>query len=242
MRVSVVQFAPELRNKSINVQRMEDFCLEAHLLGVQLIVFPELATTGYAYMSEAVAREDAEVIGEEGDTFSKMFEVARETGLTIVWGMMELDRGSGKLYNSQVLLTPEGRWWSYRKINHFGNDFIWASSGSALPPVVDHLGHKIGLLICRDVRDKSDELETIYSKGDATLVCLSANWGAGAFPANSWMSFVKNNNCWLAVSNRYGKEQNLDFGHGGVGVISPEGKVHCDGLSWDQDCMVVVDV
>lgn len=242
MKVAVTQFAPELRNKSINIQRMEDFCLEAHMLGANLVVFPELATTGYAYLSEKAAREDAEVIGEKGETFSRMLEVARETNMTLVWGMMEVDPKTGELHNSQVLLTPEGRWETARKLNSFGNDFLWATPGTKPPPILTHLGHKIGLLICRDVRDKSDELDSIYSKGDASLVCFSANWGAGAFPANSWMSFVKNNNCWLAVSNRYGKEENLDFGFGGIGIISPEGKVFCDGVRWGQDCMVVADI
>lgn len=242
MKVAVTQFAPELRNKAANIQRMKDFCAEAHLLGANLIVFPELASTGYAYLSEKVARQDAEVIGEKGETFSRMLEVACNTKLTIVWGMMELDEESGKLYNSQVLLTPKGKWWSTRKNNKFGNDFLWSESSTTPPPIVTHLGHKIGLLICRDVRNKSDELDAIYSKGDASLVCFSANWGAGAFPANSWMTFVKENNCWLAVSNRYGKEENLDFGFGGIGLISPEGKVFCDGIKWGQDCMVVGEI
>jgi predicted amidohydrolase len=103
-------------------------------------------------------------------------------------------------------------------------------------------GKRVGLLICRDVRDKSDELETIYSPGEADLVCFSANWGAGAFPANSWMSFAKSNKTWLAVSNRYGRESNLDFGFGGIGIISPEGKVLCEGLEWGKDCLVVADI
>jgi len=242
MRIAVVQFAPKYREKVKNLEALTALCHQASAGGAKIVVLPELCTTGYTYMSAKEALPDAEVLGLESPTLSTMLEIAQATRMVIIWGMIELDEGSGKLYNSQVLMKPNGKFESYKKLNFFGNDYLWGTPGTATPPIVSVGAKKVGLLICRDVRDKSHDLETIYSKGDAQIVCLSANWGAGAFPANSWMDFAKNNDCYLAVSNRYGKEANLDFGHGGVGIISPDGVVQCEGLAWDQDCVVFGDV
>jgi hypothetical protein len=61
-------------------------------------------------------------------------------------------------------------------------------------------------------------------------------------PAVSWMDFVEENKTALAVSNIWGKELNNDFGEGGVCIIEKNGKVHCDGLKWSEDCIVYWDL
>jgi predicted amidohydrolase len=131
---------------------------------------------------------------------------------------------------------------SYAKVNRWANDFLWATPGRASPPITDFIGKKIGLLICRDVRDKSEKIEDFYEKGDADVVLFSTNWGRGGFPATNWMNFAENNKTWLVVANRYGREANNDFGDGGSCVISPEGEVHCEGLVWGKDCIVYAEV
>ena len=54
--------------------------------------------------------------------------------------------------------------------------------------------------------------------------------------------FVKENNTVLAVANRYGEEVPNDFGHGGICIIQKDGTVNCEGLVWDQDCIVLAEV
>jgi predicted amidohydrolase len=136
-------------------------------------------------------------------------------------------------------MSPEGSWVSYRKINLFGNDFLWAHPGRANPPVVSTPYGKVGLLVCRDVRDKSDKLDSFYEPGDAKIVAFSANWGKGGFPAVTWMDFAKDNKTTLVVANRYGLESHNDFGFGGSCIISPEGVVSVRGLQWGADCIVM---
>jgi predicted amidohydrolase len=162
--------------------------------------------------------------------------------MAIAWGFVEKDAGTSKLYNSQALVLPNGRYTTYAKVNRWGQDFIWASKGTASPPVIDYLGKKVGLLICRDVRDKSPALDDFYEPGDANIVAFSTNWGDGGFPSNNWVSFAMNNKVWLIVANRYGREANNDFGEGGPCIISPKGEVHCEGLVWSQPCIVYAEV
>ena len=120
---------------------------------------------------------------------------------------------------------------------------MWASPGTGNPSIATIDGAKVGLLICRDVRDKKDDSwDSFYEPGDADIVCLSANWGDGGFPAVAWMDFVADNATALVVANRYGKEIPNDFGEGGICVIQKDGRVETTGLQWERDCVVVADV
>jgi N-carbamoylputrescine amidase len=254
MRVASVQFAPVFMDKTANLKRMAILLEQAVRNGAHLVVFPELATTGYSLMGEPQAASVAEVIDESGNTFRIMSSLAKLYKVGIAWGMVEKDIGSGELYNSQVLVAHNGQdaipvveWTSYRKVNRWGQDFIWASAGRSNPSILNvgvaRESHKIGLLICRDVRDKKDDKwKSFYEKGDADIVCMSSNWGDGGFPAVSWMDFATENKTTLIVSNRYGREANNNFGEGGICIISPDGKVNCEGLVWDQDCIVYGEV
>lgn len=253
MRVAAIQFAPEFKKPKENLTRLAHLMQRSVAQGARLIVLPELATTGYSFMNPEDAAPFAEVIAEPQRPLQAhlsmhvMRLLTRQWHVSVVWGLVEKDPLTGKLYNSQVYMDPTGFFQSYRKVNRWGNDYLWASEGEKRPPVVrtviDGKQWKIGLLICRDVRDKKeDDGESFYEKGDADIVCFSANWGDGGFPATTWMDFVKSNGTYFVVANRYGKELPNNFGEGGACIISPNGRVHCEGLVWNQDCIVSQDI
>lgn len=241
MRVAAVQFAPAFKEPTANLSQAAQMVMQAAKAGAQLIVLPELCTTGYSFQSVEEAFPFAEVLTDRGGSMAAMSQLANELKVAIAWGLVERDPESGDLYNSQVLMLPGSDWWSYRKVNLWANDFIWAKEGDGSPSVIPFGGKKVGLLICRDVRDKSDTLSDFYEPGDADVVCLSANWGNGGFPATGWMKFARDNKTTLVVGNRYGQERNNDFGEGGVCVIGPKGKVYCEGLKWSGPCIVYAD-
>lgn len=243
MKVAAVQFCPTFKNKEGNLRKLVALTATAARAGARLIVLPELCTTGYSFMSHEEAAGYAENIDLNGMTFRVFKALAEKLNVHIVWGMVEQDLGTGDLYNAQVCIDPAGFWASFRKINQWGNDYLWSKPGRSNPPIVQVDGRKLGMLICRDIRDKKDDKwKDFYEKGDADIVALSANWGDGGFPAVSWMDFAEENGAILIVSNRWGKEIPNDFGEGGVCVIWPDGKVVCDGLAWNSDCIVYAEV
>lgn len=244
MRVAVIQFCPIFKGPGPNLQVGEGMVRAAAANGAQLIVLPELSTTGYSFMNESEARPFAEDLSEGGASPSKdaYTKLARDLNVAIAWGLVTVSPGTNDLYNSQVLVLPSGNYIRYDKVNPWGNDFLWATNGKASPPIIEYLGKKVGLLICRDVRDTATGFKDFYEAGDADIVAFSANWGAGGFPSGAWVDFSTENKAWLLVSNRYGREVHNDFGHGGICVVSPEGKVHCDGLLWDRACIVYADI
>ena len=217
--------------------------LEASRAGAELIVLPELSTTGYSFMSEAEARPFSEpLLAEKGPSpsLNHMTHISKITGSAIAWGFVE--DAQGKLFNSQCLVTPSGDYATYRKRNRWANDFLWAAKGDVSPTIVNWRGRSIGLLICRDIRDKSDVSDDIYEVGDADIVAFSANFGNGGFPPVSWVEFAENNKTALVVSNRYGQEEQNNFGGGGICIIRPNGKVECEGLKWNEPCVVLAEV
>jgi predicted amidohydrolase len=261
-RVAAVQFAPIFGDKTANLRRMALLVAEAAGKGAELIVFPELATTGYSLMGMNDAVRFGEFIVPDAfvynvadttppvdpcPTMRVMRALALKYKVHLVWGMVENQVGTENYYNSQVYLGPDLKMESYRKVNLWGNDYLWAQEGRGNPPIINAMfstGMKrLGLLICRDVRDKKDDnWKSFYEKGDADIVAFSANWGDGGFPAVAWMDFAKENNVSLVVSNRYGQETCNNFGEGGVCVVEPKGKVHCEGLKWNADCIVYAEI
>jgi predicted amidohydrolase len=246
MKVAAVQFRPVWGKKEANLLELGRLIMTAAKAGAKLVVLPELCTTGYTFMNEEDARKQAEIVGS-GRTLQFMQELARRLRINLVWGMMEEEPGTGYLFNSQIFTTSGGFYQGYRKINLWSTDFLWAKPGTNNPPVIrvvdgEHV-YKMGLVICRDVRDKTNEKDSyFYEPGDADFVAMSANWGDGGFPSVSWVDFTKDNKCSLIVSNRYGAEMPNNFGEGGVCVIHPCGRIECEGLKWNEPCIVYGDV
>ena len=256
-KVAAVQFAPVLGQKQDNLLRLTKLVIQAAGQGAHLIVMPELAATGYSFMSPAEAAPLSETLVGLPDqhpsatSFHLMQALASRYNVHLAWGLIERDHGTGDLFNSQVLMCPDGQFASMRKVNLWGDDLLWANEGRANPPIMTcNLGgvsKKVGLLICREVRDKKDaHWDSFYQRGDADIVAFSANWGEGGFPATTWMDFVKDNHTTLVVSNRYGEEgpKPNKFGGGGSCIVVPKKSkehpngVYCDGLMWSQDCIV----
>jgi predicted amidohydrolase len=243
LRVAAVQFAPAFERSSRNLTTAVQLVTQAIREGARLITLPELCTTGYSFMDyEHAARFAEDLSGPETSSSMAIFkEICHRYEVAIAYGTPERDPGTHKLYNSQVLITPN-LWCVYRKANMWANDYLWATEGSEPPSILEFCERRVGTLICRDIRDRSDDVDSFYEKGDADIVCFSSNFGKGGFPAVSWIRFAKNNKVWLLVSNRYGLEQNNDFGHGGICIVSPEGQVSCRGLKWNQPCVVTADI
>ena len=252
MKAAAIQFRPTFKDKPGNLRRLAQLVVDAAKAGAKLVVLPELCTTGYSFMSAEEARplaespswlDDPDGLNPETSLYV-FYTLARKLGICIVYGLVTVELGTGKLHNSQVYLDPDGYYEQYAKINRWGNDFLWSESGRSNPPIIkSSLGVRVGLLICRDVRDKRDDKwSDFYSKGDADVVCLSANWGDGGFPSVSWMEFASDNGCVLVVANRHGQESCNNFGEGGSCVILPDGKVFCEGLEFSRDCIVIADI
>lgn len=261
--IAAIQYCPRLAkcraDISDNFRRCESLINTASRCGAQLIVFPELCMTGYSFLSKAEVSEIAEPL--DGPTFRAMRGVAQELKSYVAWGFPEF-ADDGNLYNSAAMVGPDGKYiLGYRKINLFGNDYLWAKSGAAvsseLPPIVKTELGNVSMVICRDIRDKypinvpriaAKKEPPMFEGRKVDIVVAPANWGKGGFPSNTWMNFAADNQCTLVVANRWGNEVNQseehgifeqDFHQGGSAIITKDWNVNINGLKFSQDCIVV---
>jgi predicted amidohydrolase len=249
--LSAIQFRPRLATCLADVQdnfrKCESLIQRARDVGSSLIVFPELALTGYSFLSP----EEAGRVGERRDglTYRAMASVASDLKAYVAWGYVEFD--GGKLYNSSSLVDPDGRIVSRsRKLNLWGNDFLWATPGSGVPAVAETDLGLLSLSICRDLRDKvpqnvprtASREPGMFKGRPVDIVAACTAWGKGGFPSTTWMDFAVNNSCTLVVANRWGEERSgsfvQDFGHGGSAIIRPDWRVQTGGLAFGEDCVV----
>ena len=97
MRIGFVQFNPAFRAINRNLDHIVSIVDKAH---ADLLVLPELCTTGYAFSSRAQVSEVAEEI--PGGTACRVFRcLASLKKMHIVAGISE--NKAGKVYNTAVL-------------------------------------------------------------------------------------------------------------------------------------------
>ena len=153
--LSSVQFKPNFARCQADVinnfRLCEPLIHEVWKTGSQLVVFPELFLTGYTFLSP----EEAAMVAEkhDGPTFRAMKNLAIELNSYVAYGYVESH--NGYLYNSSVTIDHGGNVVSrYRKVNLWGNDFLWAKSGDLPPEVAETEFGTLSTIICRDIKAK----------------------------------------------------------------------------------------
>jgi predicted amidohydrolase len=121
--------------------------------GAELVVLPESASTGFAPGCSAEELWDA-VSEVPGAATEAVQDVARRHGVHVVWGTYERGPDRGTVFNSAVLIGPDGQALGvYRKSHPFGAEDRerggWATAGSDVVVVETELG-RIGMMICFD--------------------------------------------------------------------------------------------
>lgn len=114
-----------------------------------LVVLPELWSSGYVFSSHAEVEALAEDAGT-GPTARALKAAARREKRHYVAGFPE--RSRGRFYNSALLVGPSGIRTVYRKIHLFDREREWFSAGRRGPEIHRTGPARIGLMICFDWR------------------------------------------------------------------------------------------
>lgn len=169
IKVAVLQFESEVGQIGCNVDRSLDHIQQAAADGARVVVLPELCQSGYDLTPEAAAAA-AEEIG--GETVARWAAAAREHEVYIVAGLCERDGDA--VYNSAVLVGPQGHIGTYRKCHRFFRETEVFRPGNLGFPVFDLGWGKVGLLICYDLR--FPEAVRLLALRGADLVCVPTAW------------------------------------------------------------------
>ena len=207
MRVAVAQIEPRLMEKERNLAACLARLEEAAAAGASLLVLPECAIPGYMFSSAAEALPYAEEI--PGPSTEAFEDACGRLDAHVVCGLLE--REGEHLYNSAVLVGPDGLVGSYRKTHlpFLGVD-RFTVPGDVLPVYDTPLG-RIGLEICYDLR---------FPEATRTLALAGADIVAHptAFPVAAriqteliTVARAAENRIFLLTANRVGRERTGEF-------------------------------
>ena len=144
-KVGVCQFKPELMQIEKNLKKMESL-LDS--ISADLIVLPELAASGYLFNSEEEVKSIAED-PKNGPTATLFQKLTKQHNTSYVIGFAE--KTENGIYNSAMLVNPDGSIHIYRKTHLFCEEKKWFNTGDTGFKVFNAKNDvKVGLMICFD--------------------------------------------------------------------------------------------
>ncbi|MBL0691073.1 MAG: carbon-nitrogen hydrolase family protein [SAR324 cluster bacterium] len=208
LRVGIVQFKPCFKQKDINLQSLALLIDEAVRQRANIIILPEMCTTGYSFNSKLDISSYLET--KEGKSYHFFSKLAKQHSVYIVYGFAE--KSGNRCYNSQNLINHQGELVStYRKKNLFYLDKCWADSGNlGYISVATSLG-VIGLGICMDLN--ITDFSEFHRIQNSQLVAVSSCWLASQDndDLTYWRDRCAGFTGVLAISNIYGLENGHTF-------------------------------
>ncbi|MFC1815064.1 nitrilase-related carbon-nitrogen hydrolase [Thermodesulfobacteriota bacterium] len=202
IKLAAVQFTPEFNQKEDNLARIQNL---TEGLDADIIVLPELCTSGYFYLS----REEVAAVAEPAGSTTTVFfqDMANRLDAIVVAGFAESD--GEKLYNSCLIVQPEKRPRIYRKIHLFYKEKYCFDPGDlGFFVIEDHERNlRLGPMICYDWR--FPEAARILTLLGADVIACPSN-----LVTDAWRLVVPvraiENKVYIAVANRAGTEKRGD--------------------------------
>jgi nitrilase len=213
-KLAVVQKSPVLLHREHTLQAAAASVAEAAASGARLVIFPEAFVPGYpAWIwrlrpgtDSALARQlharllqNAVILGR-GDLMP-LQAAAREHHVTVVCGLHERDdaRGGGTLYNTVVLIGPEGSILNrHRKLMPTNPErMVWGFGDGSGLKVVDTPCGRVGALICWE-NFMPLARYALYAQGIELYVAPTYDHG------DSWIGtlqhIAREGGCWVVGS------------------------------------------
>jgi len=202
VRVAVAQTAPELGANAKNLDGAIALLKEAATGGARLVVFPECALSGYLLDGLDELERLADPV--PGPAIDRLATACAGLGIYTVTGLLE--KGADAIYNSAVLVGPEGLIGLDRLVAHGNTPFA----------VHDTPIGRIGMAICYDIR--FPEPARLLALHGADIIAYPSNWPAvervappSSIPDVLTRARAIENRVFLAVADRVGEERGSRF-------------------------------
>jgi len=202
------QFEPDAGAMINNLQHMKSQAAEAAQAGAELILFPELAVTGYLAADRIAALSERTT----GRSVQYLSDAAKRISIAIAFGFAE--ETADTMYNSLVVLAKSGELVGlYRKTHLWDTEKRWASAGETVA-TFPLAGVSMGGWICYDTR--FPELARMAFLQGAEICLVPTAWLG---PSDEWELALRSR----ALDN--------SFFVAGADTISRDPKLRCKGLS-----------
>lgn len=222
-RVVAVQISPTVGELEANLAMITDAVSEVLSSGAELIVLPELATSGYVFDSLDEARSLA--IPREHPVFA---EWASRLGQAVaVVGFAESGNPGPRLHNSAAVIDQTGVRAVYRKVHLWDREKMFFEPGDAEPPIVETPHGRVGVMVCFDL--EFPEWARIAALKGADLLAVPTNWPLVPVPSGDVapeiqiaLATARMNHMAIAFADRVGTERDVEW-TGGTGIVGADG-------------------
>jgi len=237
LSVGCCNFETEWGDKKANLSKIVLLTTKASEIGCDIIIFPELALTGYECENTkgCTSKGPHKALAEEipGPSTKVIENIARGRKISVIFGLAEKDSEGSRIYDSAVFIGPEGIVGTYRKLNLapppiWTEQFCFTGGANKMKeiPVFKSSKFVVGISICYDFY-KFPEIARIQClKGANLLVNPSASASAPGGEPQPHLQVITGarateNNCYAASANLVGKERTRSF-YGNSVIAGPD--------------------
>lgn len=239
-RIGLAQADTEPGRVDENLRRISDYVERARDEDVNLLLFPELALTGYL-----VRERFADVaVHLESPEIDRLRELSRDVSLAV--GFIE-ETDDARFFNSAIMLTEGEIVHLHRKVYPptYGmfDERRYFGAGSTVSAFPTPWG-RMALLICGDCWHLALPYLAARDGADVLLV-LAASSEEGLSPSvksrEAWLrlnqTYALTLSCFVVFVNRAGSEGDLHF-WGGSHIAKPDGNILVEGAVGKPDFVV----
>lgn len=224
MKIAMAQLNIIWEDKKANLAKAEFFVKKAVLEKCDIIVFPEMFSTGFSMKVPVIGE------AEDGETGQFLSRLAKRYGINLIAGFVVRIPNEEKGLNSALAYGRKGEVLTrYTKIHPFsfvGEDLYYAAGGDTV--IFDMDGVPCSVFICYDLRFPEVFRKVVPA---VRMVFVLANWPAER--KEHWDTLLKaraiENQCFIIGVNRTGKDGNGLSYSGASHVFGPSGTDLCSG-------------
>lgn len=239
VKLALVQFEGTICDTAGNTERACRFIEEAGKQGADIVLLPELFSTGYQ-LNIVGPKLDELVEPVDGPTVTALREAARKAGCYVAAGVALTHELTAVPYNSSVFIDREGNLMgTYDKQHLWALERFYFRSGNG-GGIYDTDFGRVGVIICYDM-GFPETARICALEGCDLILCLSA-WCLQDM--DGWHlngpSRALENTVYVAAVNRYGVEDDLVMpGHSYVS--NPRGHIIAE-LEEEAEGVLYVDI
>ncbi|MEW5813177.1 MAG: nitrilase-related carbon-nitrogen hydrolase [Actinomycetota bacterium] len=222
--IACCQIDPQIGDLDGNAERIEAAIAAAKEAGADIIVLPELVSSGYMLDGDAEARSVA--LTPEDSRFTRWAAAAEDS--LVALGFCELGEDD-VLYNSAAVLEDGGVSAVYRKTHLWDREKLIFTPGHDLPPVVATRHGTVAVMLCYDL--EFAELTRRAVVDGADVIVAPVNWPLfprpeGEHPGEviTAMSTARTNHVAVAACDRAGVERGQRWTEG-TAIVNADGWV-----------------
>ena len=267
-KLALVQAEPVMFDKDKCVEKIITLIGEAAAKGAELIVFPELFIPGYPYgmtygftvgSRSKAGREDWKTYYDnsilvDGPEMQRIVDCVKEHSVYVSVGYSERDAVTATIYNSNVMIAPDGQTMNHRKLKPTGSErVVWGDADKDFFPVMETPWGPMGNLICWESYMPLARV-ALYQKGVALYISPNTNdneeWQntirhiaieGHCFFINADMYFTKDMYPKTASGDEEIAKLNDIVCRGGSCVIDPYGHAVSETV-WDKEEIIYADL